>query len=205
MGYIISDNYVICFILSTIIMRYFSALYGPIMTWSSKASPWRVRQPLRATRGRDGMRRGNERLVPERTEGHGPSRTMFKSRLVYGSGVFLEKKGSELSGTVERPRELPEPTARKFWIWLLAYFRWIPANGNRGFTWTNPIATQRAPRLDPARESVALPNPPLCRKMRECNTPGVMVTKTGHVIICIAKHSCFSQLWCASTKTNLYS
>jgi hypothetical protein len=26
------------------------------------------------------------------------------------------------------------------------------------------------------------------------NTPGVMVTKIGHVIICIAKHSCFSQL-----------
>jgi hypothetical protein len=27
-----------------------------------------------------------------------------------------------------------------------------------------------------------------------CNTPGVMVTKTGHVIICIAKHSCLSQI-----------
>jgi hypothetical protein len=27
-----------------------------------------------------------------------------------------------------------------------------------------------------------------------CNTFGVMVTKTSHVIICISKHSCFSQL-----------
>jgi hypothetical protein len=27
-----------------------------------------------------------------------------------------------------------------------------------------------------------------------CNTTGVMVTKIGHVIICIAKHSCLSQL-----------
>jgi hypothetical protein len=38
----------------------------------------------------------------------------------------------------------------------------------------------------------------------KCNTSGVMVTKTGHVIICIAKHSCYSQLCGASTKTKLH-
>jgi hypothetical protein len=44
----------------------------------------------------------------------------------------------------------------------------------------------------------------LCLIVLCCNTPGVMVTKTSHVIICIAKHSCLSQLWCASTKTSLH-
>jgi hypothetical protein len=37
-----------------------------------------------------------------------------------------------------------------------------------------------------------------------CNTPGIMVNKIGHVIICIAKQSCFSQPWCVSTKTSLH-
>jgi hypothetical protein len=38
-----------------------------------------------------------------------------------------------------------------------------------------------------------------------CNIPGVMVTKISHVIICIAKHPCLSQPWCASTKTSYIS
>jgi hypothetical protein len=79
-------------ILSAIITRYISALYGPVMAWSSKAGPRRVRQLLRATRVRDGMRRGNMRPVPGHAKRHGPSRTMFKSRPVYGLGVFFPKR-----------------------------------------------------------------------------------------------------------------
>jgi hypothetical protein len=80
------------FILSTIITWHVSSLYGPIMAWSSKAGPRRVRQSLQATRVRDGMRRGNKQLVPRCAECHRPSRTMFKSRPVYGLGVFSKKR-----------------------------------------------------------------------------------------------------------------
>ena len=37
-----------------------------------------------------------------------------------------------------------------------------------------------------------------------CNTPGVLNTKIGHVIICIAKHCSYCKLWYAFTKTSLH-
>jgi hypothetical protein len=83
-------------------------------TWSLKAGPWRVRQPLRATRVRDVMRRAHEQPIPRRAERQGPSLAMLESRPIYGSGVFFPKKGNEPSGMVEQPRELSEPTTRNF-------------------------------------------------------------------------------------------
>jgi hypothetical protein len=122
--------------------------------WPAKGST-----ALRATRVRDGMRRGTW-AASTRTRG---ASWAFSNHVQVQVGLrflrFFLKKGNEPSGIVKRPRELPEPTTRKFWSQSLANLHQIPANGNWGFTWTDPIATQRAPWLDPAREAVALPKP----------------------------------------------
>jgi hypothetical protein len=70
----------------------------------------------------------------------------------------------------------------------------------KGTLWKN-VQTSLNPRQRRRQEKLKVKTSPQSRigmihqvKMKSnCNTLGVMVIKTGHVIICIANHSCFSQ------------
>jgi hypothetical protein len=104
MGYIIGDNYAIRF-------RPLRSNHGMEFDgWPAKGSTAAPSHPS------EGWYEKGQRVASTRTHGASwafSNHVQVQAGLQFGS-FFFPKKGSEPSGTVEQPRELPEPTTRKF-------------------------------------------------------------------------------------------